>query len=263
MAENCRRLKSYHFSEPPLYADHLPRYLFAAEYAKGARVLDAATGTGYGAAILVDFGAIDVQAVDASAEAVEVARRRYGNERIRFFQDNCETLEQVRGPVDLICSLETIEHIERPEKFLAAAVRLLSPDGALLCSTPDRATSGAADAQPSNPFHIREWYRHEFAAPLSPFFESIDMRVQVESHAVQSRREAVRNLNAHLSYLWSRPLTRMGRTVARMFGKSRSWPDVRGLVAPSTCDYPIVQSSVAAVMGRAWCHFAICRKPKR
>ena len=61
-----------------MHADHLSRYLFAAEYARERRVLDAGTGYGYGAVILEAYGAVMVQAIDIDAGTIEVARRRFG-----------------------------------------------------------------------------------------------------------------------------------------------------------------------------------------
>ncbi len=56
-----------------LEAEHVQRYIFAGEYAKGKSVLDIACGTGYGSSILNKAGATIVTGVDISNEAIEFA----------------------------------------------------------------------------------------------------------------------------------------------------------------------------------------------
>src|SRR5207244_3069057 len=53
-----------------LMKDHLARYHFAAPYCADKRVLDVATGTGYGANILRKQGAAEVVAVDREQAAL-------------------------------------------------------------------------------------------------------------------------------------------------------------------------------------------------
>src|SRR3989304_4043351 len=124
-----------------LAAPHLARYLFAGEYAPGRRVLDAGPGSGYGARMLRTAGASSVVGIDVAPEAVRSAREHFAGDGIEFLVDDCWQPRHVSGPFDLICSFENIEHLDRPEDFLAAAAGLLAPDGVLLVSTPDRAAS--------------------------------------------------------------------------------------------------------------------------
>src|SRR5262245_52926664 len=66
--------------------DDIARYHFAAPYCRRKRVLDVATGTGYGADILRNGGASEVVAVDRDGDALAFARRRYGSTRIRWLE---------------------------------------------------------------------------------------------------------------------------------------------------------------------------------
>src|SRR5690242_18745766 len=94
-----------------LGAPHLARYLFAVDYARGRRVLDAGTGSGYGAALLKMHGADSVRAIDIDAETIRQAEERFALEGVTFAVDDCETLAQTAGPFDLICNFENIEHL--------------------------------------------------------------------------------------------------------------------------------------------------------
>src|SRR5262245_41812089 len=109
------------FEWKKLSAPHLARYLAAAELAPGCRVLDAGSGAGYGSALLKQAGAISVQGVDIDADTVRRAREQFSEPGVEFLVDDCELLENVAGPFDLVCCFEVIEHLQRPDHFLRRA----------------------------------------------------------------------------------------------------------------------------------------------
>jgi 2-polyprenyl-3-methyl-5-hydroxy-6-metoxy-1,4-benzoquinol methylase len=150
--------------------EHLHRYAFARQLARGRRVLDAACGEGYGSALLADAAA-SVLGLDIADEAVAHARRRYGSRAgLRFEVADVTALDHLpAASVDLICSFETLEHVEAQERMLDGFARLLAPGGVLLVSTPDkRVYSDLAGFR--NEYHVRELYRDEFAAMLAARF---------------------------------------------------------------------------------------------
>jgi SAM-dependent methyltransferase len=248
-----------------LHADHLSRYLYAAGFVHGRSVLDAGTGPGYGAALLKCTGASRVQAIDISQNVVEEASQRFANVGVEFFVEDCESLGNIGENVDVICSFENIEHLNHPERFVKAAARILASDGVLLCSTPDRALTEKTyiDGKSPNPYHINEWYRDEFRELLAAGFDQVEVHAQVEVVALRARIEAAEALSKQIAYLWSSPVLRLFRGVERLFGRNREWHDVRAIATPSPGDYPIVPSPMVGVVGGKWCHFAICRKPKK
>jgi SAM-dependent methyltransferase len=242
-------------------APHLARYFFAAELAKGRRVLDAGTGGGYGPRVLMAGGAVAVQAVDCDEAAIRLAERDFGGPGIEFLVDDCQRLDRVAPPFDLVCSFENIEHLEHPERFPAAAARVLAPGGMLVVSTPDEAASPPrVNGRPRNPYHLHEWHREEFAALLRPHFEEVEIRAQVESRGLARRIEAVAALREGLA--WSNPLfIFFWRKLRRHDGK-RPWKTLAGLAAPAVADYPIVPLELAPLVGRSCFHVALCRRPK-
>lgn len=247
------------------HPEHAARYLYATQFVKDQRVLDAGTGPGYGAAILREAGAVNVQAVDSDEPTIAEAIRRYSIPNLEFKVDDCEKLENVKGPIDVICSFENIEHLRRPAHFLRAAIRILSPSGVLLVSSPDR--GGACpqwiDGKPANPYHFMEWYRGEFEFLLSEYFQKVELRTQAISYAAIAKQQAVENLQEHLKYLWATPLVRLSRAVGRVMGRRYPWPNVQGLRATSLHDYPILSYSAVNAMGQALCHYAICTGPRK
>src|SRR6185312_1449352 len=146
---------------------HLARYLFAAQFAKDKRILDAGTGAGYGAALLKNANAREVFAVDIDAPTIAAAQKAFPLPGLIFLTDDCHTLRKISPPFDLITNFENIEHLEHPEKFLARAADLLAPGGTLLISTPDRNnTPPFINGRPANPYHHHEWTPEEFRALL-------------------------------------------------------------------------------------------------
>lgn len=117
---------------------HLRRYELAASYARGRRVIDAACGTGYGAAFLVDqAGATGVVGVDVDPGAVRYAARVHCRPGVSFRCAAAERTGEADGSAGLVTSFETIEHVDEPRALLAEFARVLSPGGRLVISTPN------------------------------------------------------------------------------------------------------------------------------
>lgn len=139
-------------------AQHVVRYAAVRDIVAGRRVLDVACGEGYGARLLLEWGAREVVGIDISPAAVAVAKRQFGGRGAAFLVGNAEAIGAVldgADPFDLVMSIETIEHLARPDDFLAALPGLLAPGGAIVISCPnDRAYAGGSDR---NPFHVRQF----------------------------------------------------------------------------------------------------------
>lgn len=244
-----------------LAAPHLARYLFAVEHARGKRVLDAGSGSGYGSYLLAAYDAAAVLGLDLDPQAVESATLRFIHPALRYVVGDCETLDQAEGPFDLICHFETIEHLAHPEQFLCAAARRLAPDGLAIISTPDReACPPFVGGQPRNRFHLHEWRRDEFAQLLAPHFADVEIRAQVQSTSLSARQDAIAALREGL--LWTSPLlATVWRKLPGASGMRRPWKRLAGLAAPTLADYPIVPCALAPLFGASHYHVALCRQP--
>lgn len=248
------------------WPDHVARYLRAAEWVAGQRVLDAGTGIGYGAALLRASGAASVTGIDIDAAAIAAAQRNFPHDGLEFLQGDCETLQVAPGPFGVICSFENIEHLPHPERFLAAASKSLAPDGTLLISTPDRQIMPPfVHGKPANPYHVHEWYAEEFRELLAVHFTEIRWLVQIKSNRVRAGQRLHTMLARSLHSLFDNPLVRLGRVWQKLRGTPASWPDfeqlTQGVVAGPE-DYPIVEPSLVPFLGQPWCHFAVCRGPR-
>jgi len=148
--------------------EHWHRYLIVRDYVVGKRVLDVASGEGYGSHLLSD-AATRVVGVDISAEAVAHANSCYGGERLRYVAASCTQVPEPDASFDVIVSFETIEHITEHEAFLREVDRLLSPDGVFIISSPNRPEYSDKTGY-KNEFHVKELDRAELKKLLEPYF---------------------------------------------------------------------------------------------
>ena len=152
--------------------EHLHRYFWVAPRVKGKRVLDLASGEGYGAALLAEQAA-SVFGVEIDPQAVEHAAEKYRRPNLKFLQGN---ILQVPLPedrsFDVVVCFEAIEHIEEHDRLMQEVLRLLKPEGVFIVSTPDKDVYRAGPEEP-NPFHVKELSFREFDALLSRHFSSV------------------------------------------------------------------------------------------
>jgi 2-polyprenyl-3-methyl-5-hydroxy-6-metoxy-1,4-benzoquinol methylase len=137
---------------------HVERYRFASKHLRAGRVLDIACGVGYGTDIILQEAAdrvSQIHGVDISKEAIEYARRRYAHPRAQFVLEDATTFFDGEG-FDTIVSLETLEHLPNPDHFASRLVRMLRPNGMLICSAP---TSPSVDI---NPYHLTDFTEGSF-----------------------------------------------------------------------------------------------------
>jgi 2-polyprenyl-3-methyl-5-hydroxy-6-metoxy-1,4-benzoquinol methylase len=144
-------------------AQHVVRYATVKDIVAGKRVLDVACGEGYGVRLLLEWGAREVVGVEISPAAVATAKRQFGGEGATFLVGDAEALGKVLDgvePFDLVVSFETVEHLARPDDFLAYLPGLLAPGGAIAISCPNDPAHVLGDQ--NNPFHMREYRFDEF-----------------------------------------------------------------------------------------------------
>jgi len=75
---------------------------------------------------------------------------------------------------DNVVSIETLEHLSKPQKFLKEITRILKPCGIFIVSTPNKLVSSFGE-KPLIPAHIREFNIKEFYELLEGYFENIDI----------------------------------------------------------------------------------------
>lgn len=155
-----------------MWAEHWHRYHFVLPLIVGKKVLDVASGEGYGSALMAN-AASSVTGVDVSADAVAHASAAYAERgNLRFIEGSCAKLPFDDATFDTVVSFETIEHIVAQNEFLDEIKRVLKPSGVLIMSSPNRAEYSDARGY-ANEFHVKELYRAEFAALLGARFRQL------------------------------------------------------------------------------------------
>lgn len=98
--------RATHLYPNDCYYAHLSLHRFAAQLAAGKRVLDAGSGTGYGANYLASHGARQAVGLDISADSVAFSQRHFRRPNLRFRCQAILTLPGVApGSIELIiCS---------------------------------------------------------------------------------------------------------------------------------------------------------------
>ncbi len=149
---------------------HLVVYEWIAAQVRDKRVIDMASGEGYGSDVLA-ASASSVIGVEANPDAFEHARLRYP--RVRFER---ALVEEFTAPADAVVFLQTIEHLQDPGGTLDHFASLLEGDGAVFLSTPNVLTLAPKGAARSdNPWHVHEYRPEEFEQLCRAHFANVEM----------------------------------------------------------------------------------------
>lgn len=132
---------------------HLERYHYAGKYLTPGFIADIACGSGYGSYLLATAYRDKVKkifAVDNSTEAIEYANKNYLHSNIEFLLSDAFSF-QSPTPLNTIISLETIEHLAEPEKFIQYLSKQLAVGGRFIASAP------VTPSMDANPFHKQDF----------------------------------------------------------------------------------------------------------
>jgi SAM-dependent methyltransferase len=157
--------------------EHMHRYNFAASYCAGKRVLDLASGEGYGSAILGKT-ASEVIGVDIDGPSVQHARVMYGSNTVHFIEGSMIDPDIFTDrSFDVVVCFEALEHTDDHDLLLRVIVGALRPDGLVFISTPDRTIYSELHGH-NNPFHVHELDREEFRDLLARHFRHAALLTQ-------------------------------------------------------------------------------------
>lgn len=150
---------------------HEIAYRFALRYVSGARVLEVGCGEGYGAALLA---AAAEQVIGVDYDALTAAHAAAAYPQAHFVRANLAALPVPSGSVDLVATLQVIEHVWNHPEFVRECLRALRPAGRLLVTTPNRLTFSPGLEAPVNPFHTKEFTAAELVELLTRYGFAIE-----------------------------------------------------------------------------------------
>ena len=143
---------------------HEAAYEYALPLVAGRRVVEVGCGEGYGTALLAT-AAESVTGIDYDALAIAHCARTYPS--ARFVRANLAALPVASGVVDVVASLQVVEHVWNHGEFVRECLRVLRPGGLLVMTTPNRLTFSPGSDVPVNPFHTKEFTAAELAELLA------------------------------------------------------------------------------------------------
>ncbi len=164
------------FIPPWVKQEHLARFNFVSTLVDNKIIADCACGSGIGSKIFAQKAKM-VLAYDISPDDIE--RAKIGAPKnLVFSLADARRLPLADQAVDVLVSLETIEHIVEDTKFLSEVRRVIKNGGTFICSTPNRSVSNPnrkLTDRPANKFHIREYSQIEFVELLQKYFKNIEL----------------------------------------------------------------------------------------
>jgi SAM-dependent methyltransferase len=158
----------------PASSTSIDRYVIANSWTKGKKVLDAATGQGYGAGILLSLGAKSVVGIDTDEHAVEVANNLLQSPKAQFKVCDIFNLSDSfeEDEFEVCVSLETFEHLppERIEEYLQSLKKVTSET--IIISTPQRKEK---EWEYKGGTHLKEYSADEFQEIITTNFPKCEI----------------------------------------------------------------------------------------
>ena len=165
------------------------RYNFCNEYVKGRRVLDIPCGVGWGTSLLK--GAASIIGIDISNEAIDYAKKHYGQEKTKFCVGEMQSIPLGDDSVDIVICCEGFEHVSKDigMRFIQEAKRVLTQAGLLIMTCPVLNEKGARTA---NPYHLCEYPEFELIELLNKNFRILSLQ-RMEGRDCPGYRAVVSN----------------------------------------------------------------------
>ncbi len=139
---------------------HRARYALAAEYVRGAHVVDCACGTGFGSELLALAGAASVHGADLDRDTLAFARLRHAHPQVTYYE--ADALRFAPSPTPSVwVSLETLAHLPNANGYVAHVAAVLPPGGWFIASVPVSVCSDLDTTQQ------RDYSRESFRALLT------------------------------------------------------------------------------------------------
>jgi Methyltransferase domain len=135
--------------------------------------IDCACGTGYGTNLLAERFE-SVAGVDIDLASISYGKERYRAPNITFHNCDIGGVGAAISHVDLIVSVETLEHVPDDEAMIRTFYSLLRPGGLLYITVPH-----SPDLVLTSPYHVREYRPGDLRGKLSDVFGSAEVQVHV------------------------------------------------------------------------------------
>jgi 2-polyprenyl-3-methyl-5-hydroxy-6-metoxy-1,4-benzoquinol methylase len=148
------------------------RYRFIKDLVQNKDILDIGCGYGHGSKYLVDNGARSAIGLDYSKNAIAIAKHNSSNKLKFTCLDAFESIH-LNKKFDVIIAFELLEHLSaiRQEEFIKILSKLLTPNGSIAISTPNRDVFSNGSSKSRFPFHTKELNAGELVHIISRYFK--------------------------------------------------------------------------------------------
>lgn len=173
----------------PLLQRCFAAYDFCIPFIENKTVLEIGFGEGYGAN-RISGHCLKYDAVDVIDEWLNHARGKYGNEKLSFNLYDGNRLPYDDNSIDVVVSMQVIEHIKDYFHYLKDIERILKPSGVAILATPNKKTmiSGI------NPYHYKEFTLNELQADLEKVFGDVEIHGIFGSERYMALKEEEQSL---------------------------------------------------------------------
>ncbi len=101
---------------------------------KNKQVIDVGCGTGFLASMIAKKGA-KVLGIDYSKSAIDIAKKKYVHKNLEF--QNIDFKQNIKKKFDVIISIGTLEHFDKPINTLKQFKKSLNPGGKIIITVPN------------------------------------------------------------------------------------------------------------------------------
>ncbi|MCB0715754.1 MAG: class I SAM-dependent methyltransferase [Chitinophagaceae bacterium] len=175
--------------------EHLHRYAMVAAFCKGKRILDIACGEGFGSHLIAEKAA-QVWGIDIHEPTIQNANKKYKKPNLHFLTGDITSIPLDKLQFDIILCFETIEHIEQHEQAIRECKRVLTAEGVLIISTPDK-LHYSQQTNYKNPFHKKELSNQEFKTLIANNFKFANFYKQNSFAASFIESESEKNITQY------------------------------------------------------------------
>ncbi len=185
-------------------------------------ILDEGCGQGINTRLL-SVGSRHVIAVDPDSRAIVRRRNERWHSEVEYLPKQSDTLPFRDGAFHGLVSLEVIEHVADPEKYIMEIARVLGPKGMLVLSTPNRRVIEPYyinGRSPINITHLREFLPEELKSLLQEQF-AFERVLTIHVVDVEKRLSI-------LAYQKSCPIPYWARHKVPMWLR-KAWLDIKGI----------------------------------
>lgn len=192
------RIEAIENSDDIVLMDHFHRYRLASSCAYGT-VLDIACGIGYGSGFIANNARVtNYIGVDISPEAIDKAKKNYSSDTCNFHVGTAYDLFFIEDKsIDTIVSMETIEHLDKPELAIKEFRRILKDDGILIGSVPTKSLDEHHDKYyGGNQYHLTRFDIDTICKLLKVYFNFFNIylsqiRVCIETKPVTKNFDCI------------------------------------------------------------------------